>query len=28
LRTRGQLIYRLTAIALWFFAATVCYSML
>ena len=28
LRTRGQLIYRLTAIALWFFAATVSYSML
>lgn len=28
LRTRGQLIYRLTAIALWFFAATVFYSML
>ena len=28
LRVRGQLIYRITAVALWFFAATVSYSML
>ena len=28
LRIRGQLIYRITAVALWFFAATVSYSML
>ena len=28
LRIRGQLIYRITAVALWFFAASVSYSML
>jgi threonine/homoserine/homoserine lactone efflux protein len=28
LRIRGKLIYRITAVALWFFAATVSYSML
>ena len=28
LRTRGQLIYRITAVALWLFAASVSYSML
>ena len=28
LRVRGQLIYRITAVALWFFAASVSYSML
>ncbi|MBL6732869.1 MAG: LysE family translocator [Candidatus Poseidoniaceae archaeon] len=28
LRIRGQLIYRITAVALWFFAASVLYSML
>ncbi|MDA8545617.1 LysE family translocator [Candidatus Poseidoniales archaeon] len=28
LRIRGQLIYRITAVALWFFAVTVSYSML